>query len=60
MANTIAQDNMLTMWDEVLQGTDMNATISKMLPDFDMSDVEGERGHNSASGGLDADTVWIP
>jgi len=56
MANTTAHDNMLTMWDEVLQGTDMSATISKMLPKYDMSDVDGERGNVLGN----ADTEWVP
>lgn len=60
MANTTAQDNMLTLWDEVLQGTDMNATVSKMLPKYDFSDVDGQRGHGVDIDTNVADTMWIP
>lgn len=60
MANTTAQTNMATMWDEVAQSTDINATLSKMLPKYEFSDLEGQRSNGDDIDGAQADTVWIP
>lgn len=60
MANSIAQDNMMTLWDEVANGTDMNATVSKMLPKYDFDDTDGQRSHGVDNAASTADTEWIP
>jgi hypothetical protein len=60
MANTIAQSNMASLWDEVAQGTDMNASVSKMLPKYEFSDLDGQRSSGTDISAAQADTEWIP
>lgn len=60
MANSFSQSFMTTWWDELLQSTDMDATLSKTLPKWDFGDLEGERSNGKDIAGNQADTVWIP
>lgn len=43
MANEFARDAMATLWEEVAEHTDMNATLSKDLDTYNMSDLDGAR-----------------
>jgi len=47
MADTWAQDAMATLWEEVVEATDLNATLSKDLDTFDFSDLDGERSDDT-------------
>jgi len=47
MADTWAQDAMATLWEEVVDATDMNSTLSKDLDTFDFSDLDGEQSDDT-------------